>query len=141
MSMYHLINGVNPATFLILPMLGKHPDEYPRFRDCFIADEDHPEFDGKIQVYTRTGGENRETYRAENAEMEQTEGFITTFDDNFDSTYASWVFEVPERWRADFDTITNRKEVKAVSKEYQAELRRVYPKLEEKWYLLFGEQE
>ncbi len=34
MSLYNMINGVNPATFFILPMLGKHPDEYPRFRDC-----------------------------------------------------------------------------------------------------------
>lgn len=32
-----MINGVNQATFYILPMLGKHPDEYPRFRDCFTG--------------------------------------------------------------------------------------------------------
>lgn len=37
MSLYNMINGVNPATFIILPMLGKHPNEYPRFRDCFIG--------------------------------------------------------------------------------------------------------
>jgi len=28
-----IINGANPSTFFILPMLDKHPDEYPRFRD------------------------------------------------------------------------------------------------------------
>lgn len=38
MSLYNMLNGVNPCTFLILPMLGKHPDEYPRFRDCFIEE-------------------------------------------------------------------------------------------------------
>ena len=31
------MNGVNPATFFILPMLGKHPDEFPRFRDCWAG--------------------------------------------------------------------------------------------------------
>lgn len=54
MSLYNMINGVNPATFIILPMLGKHPDEYPRFRDCFIKD-------GMIEVYTRVGGNNRDS--------------------------------------------------------------------------------
>ena len=37
MSLYNMINGVQPAAFFVLPMLGKHPDEYPRFRDCFIG--------------------------------------------------------------------------------------------------------
>ena len=40
MSLYNMLHGVNPSTFFILPMLGeKHPDEYPRFRDCFIGDD------------------------------------------------------------------------------------------------------
>lgn len=49
-----MLHGVNPATFLILPMLGKHPDEYPRFRDCFITEDDH------ILILTRVGGPNRD---------------------------------------------------------------------------------
>ena len=49
-----MINGVNPATFLFLPMLGKHPDEYPRFRDCFISEDETQKI-----VFTRVGGGNR----------------------------------------------------------------------------------
>jgi hypothetical protein len=38
MSLYNMMNGANPATFFILPMLGeKHPEQYPRFRDCFVV--------------------------------------------------------------------------------------------------------
>lgn len=35
MSLYNMINGFNPACFLIMPMLGRKQEEWPRFRDCF----------------------------------------------------------------------------------------------------------
>ena len=43
MSLYNMICGVKPATFFVLPMLGEghHPDTWPRFRDCFLGDEEH----------------------------------------------------------------------------------------------------
>ena len=69
MSLYNMVNGVKPTTFFVLPMLGKHPDEYPRFRDCFLSDEEHPQYDDHIHIYTRTGGGNREGYEAENDAM------------------------------------------------------------------------
>lgn len=47
-----MINGVNPATFYILPMLGNHPDWYPRFRDCWVEN-------GQIAVLTRVGSLKR----------------------------------------------------------------------------------
>lgn len=142
MSLYHMMNGVNPCTFWILPMLGKHPDEYPRFRDCFIEDPEHPEYDNHIHVYTRTGGGNREEYEAENEAMRQIDGFVHDFDDSADCTYASWIFEVPEKWRHDFAKIIDEKRgIKAVSKAYQDELRRVYPKLSDTFDSIFGNSE
>lgn len=60
MSLYNMIHGMNPIAFFVLPMLGdKHPDEWPRFRDVFLKDEEHPEYDMFIHVYTRVGGGNR----------------------------------------------------------------------------------
>lgn len=137
MSLYNLINGVKPSTFLILPMLGKHPDEYPRFRDCFLGDGNHPEYADHIHVYTRTGGGNREGYKAENEAMRQMDGFVTDYDDSYDYTFASWVFRVPDKFKADYDKIVAGN-IKDVSAEYQAELRRVYPKLTETWDKLFS---
>ena len=38
MSLYNMMNGFNPACVLILPMLGRKLEEYPRFRDCFVSE-------------------------------------------------------------------------------------------------------
>lgn len=136
MSLYNMVCGVSPAAFFILPMLGKHPDEYPRFRDCFTADPEHPEYDGHIHVYTRTGGGNRDDYEAENAAMMDHPEYVANWDDSYDRTYASWVFRVPEKWRADFDKIAAGR-LPEVSDEYKAELYRIFPKLKEKFDELF----
>lgn len=139
MSLYNMVNGATAATFFVLPMLGKHPDEYPRFRDCFIRDGDHPEYDDHIQIYTRTGGGNREEYADENEAMRQMPGFVDDFDDSFDSTFASWVFKVPEQWQADFELVMAGK-LRELSPAHQAEIRRVFPKLKERLNELWGSE-
>lgn len=136
MSLYNLINGVKPATFFVLPMLGKHPDEYPRFRDCLLSDEEHPEYDDHIHVYTRAGGGNREAYSDEIEQLRAMPTFVADFDDSFDNTYATFVFAVPKQWQADFDKVKAGR-VTEVSDAYQAELVRVYPKLESEFAKLF----
>ena len=106
-------------------MLGKHPEKYPRFRDCFVRDN-------KIHIYTRTGGGNREYYEKENNIIRDMDGFVNDFDDSFDSTFATWVFDVPEKWETDFDKIING-DTKSISKEYRDELKRIFPKLADKF--------
>lgn len=132
MSLYNLINGVNPAAFFFLPMLGHHPDEYPRFRDCFV--EQDPD---RIVVFTRTGGGNREDYAEENHWITTLPGFVSDDDDDFDSTFAYWRFAVPERWSADFSRLINGRAAE-VSSEYEAECIRVYPKLADKYKEIFA---
>lgn len=136
MSLYNLINGVTPATFFILPMLGRHPDQYPRFRDCFMADADHPEWDDHIHVYTRVGGGNRGQGYGEEA-LYADPNYVTTFDDGFDSTFATYVFRVPEKWKADYELFKAGR-AKEFSEEYKAELWRVYPKLADKFKAIFA---
>lgn len=137
MSLYNLINGATPATFFVLPMLGKHPDQYPRFRDCFLSDQERPEYNDHIHIYTRTGGNNREDYEGSNQEMQSMPGFVADYDDDFDNTYASWIFKVPEKWASDFAKIKSGN-IKEISAEYRAELYRVYPNLKEKFDELFA---
>ena len=137
MSLYNMVHGVTQATFFILPMLGKHPDEYPRFRDCFTSDGQHPEYNNHIHIYTRTGGGNREGYVEENNMMRDMTEYVTDFDDGFDSTFASWIFKIPERWKEDFDKIANGN-ILEVSPEYRAELYRIYPKLTKKFDEIFS---
>ena len=149
MSLYNMIMGVNPCTFFILPMLGRHADEYPRFRDCRINDEDRPEYDDHIHVYTRMGGGNRGCWeevknrqhcqcpgcRLERLTKED-EHFVATFDDSFDSTYATYVFKVPEKWELDFKKIKNGN-IGGVSKAYREELYKIYPKAKDKFDNMF----
>lgn len=139
MSMYNMLHGMNPATFLILPMLGKHPDNYPRFRDCFITDEE-ADVEDKIIIYTRTGGGNRDGYEAENAAMQAMPTFVRDYDDPFDCTYANFVFDVPEEWKEDYDKITTQR-TSEISDEYKARLYEVYPKLKEKFDKMFNPEE
>ena len=137
MSLYNMITGATGATFFVLPVLGKHPEEYPRFRDCFLGDEEHPEYNGKIQIYTRVGGGNRDDYEEEIAALRKMPGFIADFDDSFDSTFASFVFDIPEKWQADIALYLLGK-VAETSAEYQELILNTFPKIREKVQAAFN---
>lgn len=123
MSLYNMINGFSPACLFIMPMLGRKQEEYPRFRDCFVTDE------GNIAIYTRVGGGNRNTVYEEE-KLYEDENFLTTYDDEYDSTYGTYEFKVPEKWKADFDNIMSGK-VTEVSEEYIKYVKDFYPTLAE----------
>ena len=107
MSLYNLIHGTNPIAPILLHALG-NPD-VPRFRDIYVDDD-------KIALYTRTGGGNRDYYECEercranypeyfegdeppdgpwNADLRALTGYLYDEDDDFDSTYATFYFEIP----------------------------------------------
>lgn len=130
MSLYNMINGVNPSTFFILPMLGeKHPDSYPRFRNCFINNNE-------IHVYTRVGGGNRNCGFGEE-ELQQHPNYLRDFDDEEDSTYATYVFSIPDEFKNDFELITSDK-IREISQKYKERLYKVYPKLKETFDKIFS---
>lgn len=135
MSLYNMINGFNPACVLIMPMLGRKQDEYPRFRDCFVTEEKN------VAIYTRVGGGNRNCGYGEE-ELYEDENFLTTYDDDFDSTYATYEFKVPEKWKSDFDKILCG-DFASVSVEYIEYLKQFYPKLAEQGVFekIFNKQE
>lgn len=150
MSLYNMLNGVNPATFYILPILGKHPDSYPRFRDCFVGEltnsKDEVDMFGipvkkvsgekLISVYTRVGGGNRDGYEAEIEELRSMKGYVKDYDDDFDSTFATFVFKVPEDYETDYDLILENR-LAETSKKYQKLLVKVYPKLKSEFKEIF----
>ena len=118
MSFYNAIMGFNPACVLIMPMLGRRQDEWPRFRDCFVED-------GKIAIYTRVGGNSRGCGYGEE-ELYKDPHFVKTYDDNFDNTYATYIFNVPEKGKQDFDKICEGK-LSEVSDEYYNYLNEFFP--------------
>ena len=124
MSLYNVLFGFNPACVTILPMLGRKQEEYPRFRDCFVTD------DNNIAIYTRVGGNNRDCGFGEE-ELYKDENFIRTYDDDFDNTFATYEFKVPNKWKNDFDKIMNN-EFNKVSDEYVEYVESFYPMLAKK---------
>lgn len=129
MNLYNMLNGVNPCTFLILPMLGKHPDEYPRFRDCFIEE-------GQIVVFTRVGGNNRNSGFGED-QLYSHPNFVRTYDNDFDSTYGYYVFSVPDEWKDDFEKLLKGEKP---SERYIEQMCKIYPKLEDKFKKLWDNE-
>lgn len=116
-----MMHGVNPAAFFFLPMIGKNYGDFPRFRDCWVQARESA-YDGAgtfpymkemdvpepekatphVYVYTRVGGGNREDYQTEIDAIRTWEGYVRDYDGDFDCTFATFVFAVPEKWHADY---------------------------------------
>lgn len=121
MSLYNMINGFNLACVVILPMLGRYPNEYPCFRDCFVTEEKD------IAIYTRVGGGNRDCGFGEE-ELYKDPHFIRTYDDDYDPTYGYYEFSVPSKWQPDFNLIMSDK-LSDVSDDYVQYVKEFYPQL------------
>lgn len=134
MSLYNELFGVNPAALFVLPLLGeKHPDEYPRFRDCYVTE------DNNIAVYTRVGGGNRGCGYGEE-ELYKHPNFLYTEDDDFDETYATYYFSVPEERKEDFDKLL-KGDFAGTSPAYKERVHKVFPKLKDMLDELFKAQD
>ncbi len=110
MSFYNMLFGENQSSELLLKILGITENDIPRYRDIY--------WNGKhIVIYTRTGGGNREFYENEeskilnygeeygkdyngpyNDDLRKIDGFICDFNDDYDCTYASFLYEVPKKY-------------------------------------------
>lgn len=95
MSLYNQMCGNNPLFGIYARVLETAGEvaSIPRFRDMYTREES-----GKAQIviYTRTGGGNRDDYAAQNDALTEHPLYVTDFDDDFDSTFAHFVFDVPE---------------------------------------------
>ena len=125
MNLYNMLNGFNPACLFFMPMLGRKQDEYPRFRDCFLSEDDE-----RIVIFTRVGGNNRNCGFGEE-ELYNDPNFVKTYDDEEDSTYGYYEFNVPEKWKEDFKKSINGDRI-GVSDEYVTYVKEFYPLLAEK---------
>lgn len=86
-----MLFGRNPYSKLLLAILGVTEGQCGRFRDCY------PNEDGtQIHVFTRNGGGNRDEYQDVIDELAKHPCYLTDFDDEYDCTYATITFKVPE---------------------------------------------
>src|SRR5690606_35672763 len=94
MSFYNMLFGMNGQTDLLLAVLGLKQNDVERFRDVSIEDDGET-----IAVYTRTGGGNRADYP--NLTMRKLPNWQGSEDDDFDNTYCTDRFAVPEEFAED----------------------------------------
>lgn len=91
MSLYNMLNGVNPNAPALLHALNLNPADIQRLRDVSFG-KDGEEI--VIHVFCRTGGGNREDYP--NETLTKHPAYIRDEDDDFDCTYAHYYFKLPE---------------------------------------------
>lgn len=118
MSLYNMLHGYNNNALVALSMLGLSEAECGRFRDAWIEE------DGKhIVVFTRNGGGNRDDYQPVIDELAEHPNYVTDYDDDFDSTYASIKFTVPERYLELADKLKPKEHVPSLWEKTQGALR------------------
>lgn len=103
MSMYNLIHQVHPLAGALMTVLGLEPPECGRFRDCYLVRGGDAA--SEIHVFTRNGGGNRLDHEEATARLRARPTFLRDFDDEYDNTYASYVFGVPEEWAGQVDML------------------------------------
>ena len=92
MSMYNMLFGRNPHAKLLLSMLNLSESDCGRYRDAFISDK-------QIAIYTRNGGGNRKDYEDVTKKLQSHPLYVSDADDDFDSTYATYYFQVPGKYK------------------------------------------
>lgn len=109
MTMYNIIHGRNPLATIILAALDLTEHDVGRFRDAFVAENE-------IAVYTRNGGGYRNCWCENDGEhsdsadcgcpgciithrLPKHPNYLRDQDDEFDSTYATIYFSIPEKHR------------------------------------------
>lgn len=94
MSLYNMLHGNNPSAGVLLSVLNLTTGDVGRFRDCYL--EQKGAGSPIIVIYTRNGGGNRDDYEDVTEYLRGHPNYITDFDDDFDCTYASYLFSLPE---------------------------------------------
>lgn len=119
MNLYNLLFGRNQFSTILLKMLNTTEDAIPRYRDCYLDEK------GRIIIHTRTGGGNRAFYDSLesckdhypeyfngnendpsgpwNADLRKLSGYLYDKDDDFDSTYANFVYRPRDEFKPIID--------------------------------------
>lgn len=84
-----------------------------RFRDIYYDKKE-----GKIILYTRNGGGNREDYWYVFDLLRKHPNYISDYDDDFDCTYAYIAFSVPEEFKKALDDLVNESEIETISDKF-----------------------
>jgi hypothetical protein len=109
-----MLHGVNPLTGILLKMLGLTIESAGRFRDSFLNSDGT-----RILIYTRNGGGNRESYEEIIKALQEHPQYVDDYDDDFDCTYATFEFNVPEKYLEFTKTISSGENPKSIGEKFK----------------------
>lgn len=130
-SLYKRIKEINPASFVILPMLDtKKYIDYPGFMNCYATDNN------EICIYTEIMESLQDTKLIE--EIFNSNPYYIRTEDNTDKfNYTRSYFSIPSEWQEDFSKIVSGR-LKYLSEGYKTRLIEVYPELDRHFPIIFG---
>lgn len=103
MSMYDMVYGKDKYAMLAVAALYQAEEfsedeetqiDFGRFRDAFFEKTDDKYY---VRVHTRNGGNNREDYEVAIESLRKHSFYVRDEDCPHDSTYADFIFELPQR--------------------------------------------
>ncbi len=122
--MYEMTCQINPDAGRILDLIGIDPVfllEEARLRDVYLSKDKT-----KVILFTRIGGGNREFYTPAIKKLRNFKGYIKDYDDEFDSTYASFEYQIPSNklpyvvaFLASSDTTTGSEKIQKSLKDLE----------------------
>ena len=145
MSLYNMVFGNSAQAPLVLALLDKPGGYFGRFRDAWI--EQCEDGSLRLAVYTRNGGGNREHYdddRKAGPDCDCT-GCIATFqlprdplyitdrDDDFDATYATFYFRVPDGAEDKLRALAKEQGIELPEDWTLVSIAQVPPDMRERW--------
>lgn len=117
MSLYSMLMGENKDASVFLKGLNLKRQDFERYRDAYLN------ADGtKIIIYTRLGGPNREYYAEVINDLRLHESYLEDYDDEYDETYAYFVFKVPEHIAVMCKRMATGKEPLTVGQKFEEEI-------------------
>lgn len=113
---------------LLLPMIDLTSYGFAEFGTVFVSDPFDPtehvdDCRRKIYVYTATGNSNRAKYADAIERQQQYDGYLYDYE-RPNSVLMIFVYEVPDRWHADFDLIEQQhyEDVSSAYKQHACEI-------------------
>ena len=139
MSLYNALFGQNPKADVFLMMLKLDREKVGRFRDAFLTERDDKVV---IGILTRNGGGNRACWDPESCDghcagcrmkaLKNHLQYLDDADDDFDSTYATVYFSIPDNYVALVGAMRAAEENVVISREDEpmARFKRLLDKLQ-----------
>lgn len=100
--MYKKLEGCNPPTFFILPMIDRKPSDFPGFVDVYTAMERLPNYEHHLQIFVKTGGENSKFYSKFIEVLKTDDNYVTCVSDSILEDYSYLIFKIPVKHQLDY---------------------------------------